>query len=77
MVRAPGKRALFGQAVEVSRLPVRSDDEGAAHTRQRRSKTLGPGMTPGMERDGGRCAGSCTEQTRADSAILGGPGVFT
>lgn len=38
-VTAMGKRALFGQVVEVSRLL--SDNEGAANTRQSRGKTPG------------------------------------
>ena len=71
--------------------PLRSGCEGEQASRQTLkvlqtqgrggAKHWGPGMPQrGME---GRCAGSCAgerengAETRADSAILGGPGIFT
>lgn len=65
MVRGTGKRALFGQAVEASRLIDPLDNEGAANTEA--EQTLG--TRHDSEREERRCTGSwpvrgTTEQGR-------------
>lgn len=45
--------ALLGLAVEVSRLRLWSDNEGAANTRRRQSKTLGSRDDSGDDGKGG------------------------
>lgn len=71
--------------------PLRSGCGGERASRQTLKvlRTQGRGgakhWAPGMTRRGmeGRCAGSCASErengaeTRADSAVLGGPGIFT
>lgn len=54
----------MGLAVEVSRLRLRSDNEGAANTRQRQSKTLGSRDESGDDGKGGGAQVPCASKRK-------------